>query len=140
MEENSCDEGAAADGQELPVLGEELSDLADDGLAVLSPDRLAALIDAAEAKLRLEAEWTRKLAEGVEVGHIFGLRYVGMLYGIVFLGHQIGGFLGAWLGGRIFDLSGSYLIAWWLSIARSVMAAALSLPVREAPLLRAQAQ
>ena len=74
------------------------------------------------------------------VGHIFGLRYVGMLYGIVFLGHQIGGFLGAWLGGRIFDVSGSYLMAWWLSIALSVMAAALSLPVREAPLLRAQAQ
>ncbi len=74
------------------------------------------------------------------VGHIFGLRYVGMLYGIVFLGHQIGGFLGAWLGGRIFDLSGSYLMAWWLSIALSVMAAALSLPVREAPLLRAVAR
>ncbi len=72
------------------------------------------------------------------VGHIFGLRYVGMLYGIVFLGHQIGGFLGAWLGGRIFDLSGSYLMAWWLSIALSVMAAALSLPVREAPLVRAE--
>ena len=45
--------------------------------------------------------------------------------------------LGAWLGGRIFDVSGSYLMAWWLSIALSVMAAALSLPVREAPLLRA---
>jgi len=74
------------------------------------------------------------------VGHIFGLRYVGMLYGIVFLGHQIGGFLGAWLGGRIFDLSGSYLMAWWLSIALSVMAAALSLPVREAPLVRAEAR
>ena len=74
------------------------------------------------------------------VGHIFGLRYMGMLYGIVFLGHQIGGFLGAWLGGRIFDLSGSYLMAWWLSIALSVMAAALSLPVREAPLLRAAAR
>jgi MFS family permease len=74
------------------------------------------------------------------VGHIFGLRYVGMLYGIVFLGHQIGGFLGAWLGGRIFDVSGSYLMAWWLSIALSVMAAALSLPVREAPLLRAEAR
>ena len=74
------------------------------------------------------------------VGHIFGLRYVGMLYGIVFLGHQIGAFLGAWLGGRIFDVSGSYLMAWWLSIALSVMAAALSLPVREAPLLRAQAR
>jgi MFS family permease len=74
------------------------------------------------------------------VGHIFGLRYMGMLYGIVFLGHQIGGFLGAWLGGRIFDLSGSYLMAWWLSIALSVMAAALSLPVREAPLLRTAAR
>ncbi|MGD9871089.1 MAG: MFS transporter [Thauera sp.] len=74
------------------------------------------------------------------VGHIFGLRYMGMLYGIVFLGHQIGGFLGAWLGGRIFDVSGSYLIAWWLAIGLSVMAAALSLPVREAPLLRAQAR
>ena len=74
------------------------------------------------------------------VGHIFGLRYMGMLYGIVFLGHQIGGFLGAWLGGRIFDLSGSYLMAWWLSIALSVMAAALSLPVREAPLVRVQAR
>lgn len=74
------------------------------------------------------------------VGHIFGLRYVGMLYGIVFLGHQIGGFLGAWLGGRVFDLSGSYLMAWWLSIALSVMAAALSLPVREAPLVRAEAR
>ena len=74
------------------------------------------------------------------VGCIFGMRYVGMLYGIVFLGHQIGGFLGAWLGGRIFDLSGSYEMAWWLSIALSVMAAALSLPVREAPLLRAEAR
>ncbi|MFU2487857.1 MFS transporter [Thauera sp. WH-1] len=74
------------------------------------------------------------------VGQIFGLRYVGMLYGIVFLGHQIGGFLGAWLGGRIFDLSGSYLIAWWLSIALSVLAALLSLPVREAPLLRTAAR
>ena len=74
------------------------------------------------------------------VGQIFGLRYVGMLYGIVFLGHQIGGFLGAWLGGRIFDLSGSYLIAWWLSIALSVLAALLSLPVREAPLLRPAAR
>jgi len=74
------------------------------------------------------------------VGCIFGLRYVGMLYGIVFLGHQIGGFLGAWLGGRIFDLSGSYEMAWWLSIALSVMAAALSLPVREAPLARLAAR
>lgn len=70
------------------------------------------------------------------VGQIFGLRYVGMLYGIVFLGHQIGGFLGAWLGGWVFDLSGSYGVAWGLSIALSVVAALICLPIRETALVR----
>ncbi len=70
------------------------------------------------------------------VGHIFGMKFVGMLYGIVFLGHQIGGFLGAWLGGLIFDVSGSYALAWWLSIGLSVLAALLCIPVRERPLVR----
>ncbi len=70
------------------------------------------------------------------VAQIFGLKFVGMLYGVVFLGHQIGGFLGAWLGGRIFDLTGSYAQAWWLAIGLSVMAALLCLPVREQALLR----
>ena len=70
------------------------------------------------------------------VAQIFGLKFVGMLYGIVFLGHQIGGFLGAWLGGRIFDMTGSYEQAWWLAIGLSVMAALLCLPVRERALLR----
>ena len=65
------------------------------------------------------------------VGQIFGLKFVGMLYGIVFLGHQFGGFIGAWLGGRLFDLSGSYAVAWWLSIGLSVAAVLLCLPVRE---------
>ncbi|MGL1833245.1 MFS transporter [Rhodocyclaceae bacterium SMB388] len=70
------------------------------------------------------------------VGHIFGMKFVGMLYGLVFLGHQIGGFLGAWLGGLIFDLSGSYDIAWWIAIGLSVAAALLCIPVRERPLAR----
>lgn len=70
------------------------------------------------------------------VGQIFGMKFVGMLYGLVFLGHQIGGFLGAWLGGRIFDTFGSYDMAWWLSIWLSVAAALLCIPVKERPLLR----
>lgn len=70
------------------------------------------------------------------VAHIFGLKFVGTLYGIVFLGHQIGGFLGAWLGGRIFDLSGSYDEAWWLAIGLSVVAALISMPIREQALAR----
>lgn len=70
------------------------------------------------------------------VGHIFGMKFVGMLYGMVFLGHQIGGFLGAWLGGLIFDLFGSYDLAWWLAIGLSVIAALLCIPVREQPLAR----
>ena len=72
------------------------------------------------------------------VGHIFGMKYVGMLYGLVFLGHQIGGFLGAWLGGAIFDRFGSYELAWWLAIALSVVAALLCIPVRERPLARVE--
>lgn len=70
------------------------------------------------------------------VGHIFGMRFVGMLYGLVFLGHQMGGFLGAWLGGLIFDVFGSYELAWWIAIWLSVAAGLLCIPVREKPLLR----
>jgi MFS family permease len=70
------------------------------------------------------------------VAQIFGVKFIGMLYGVVFLGHQLGGFLGAWLGGRIFDRSGSYDQAWWLAIALSVAAAVLAVPVREQALLR----
>jgi MFS family permease len=73
------------------------------------------------------------------VGHIFGMKFIGMLYGLVFLGHQLGGFLGAWLGGRIFDMTGSYTLAWWLAIGLSVAAALLCVPVREQPVLRTAA-
>lgn len=70
------------------------------------------------------------------VGQIFGLRYLSMLGGIVFLGHQLGSFLGAWLGGRIFDATGSYQLAWSISIGLSVIAAILCLPINERALAR----
>jgi len=68
------------------------------------------------------------------VGFRYGVKYMAMLSGIVFLGHQIGSFLGAWLGGVIFDRTGSYDIAWGLMIAAGVYAAAVHLPIREAPI------
>lgn len=70
------------------------------------------------------------------VAQIFGLRYMSMLTGVVFLGHQLGSFLGAWLGGRIFDETGSYLLAWGVSIGLSILAAICSWPINEKPLLR----
>ena len=70
------------------------------------------------------------------IAQIFGLRYMSMLTGVVFLGHQLGSFLGAWLGGRIFDETGSYSLAWSLSIGLSVLAALCSWPINEKPLVR----
>ena len=67
------------------------------------------------------------------VGDIFGTRYMSMLFGIVFLGHQFGGFLGAWLAGMAFDRFGSYDTIWWLSIALGLFAAALHWPIEERP-------
>jgi len=68
------------------------------------------------------------------VGFRYGVKYMAMLSGIVFLGHQLGSFLGAWLGGLIFDRTGSYDIAWGLMIAAGVYAAVVHLPIREAPI------
>lgn len=70
------------------------------------------------------------------IAQVFGLRYMSMLGGIVFLGHQLGSFLGAWLGGRIFDETGSYHIAWMIAIGLSVLATACSWPINERPLVR----
>ena len=74
------------------------------------------------------------------VAQIFGLRFMSMLTGIVFLGHQLGSFLGAWMGGRIFDETGSYLWAWLLAIGLSVLATACSWPIDERPLRRVEPQ
>ncbi len=70
------------------------------------------------------------------VAQIFGVQYMSMLGGVVFLSHQLGSFLGAWLGGRLYDLTGNYNIVWWIAVALSAMAVAANLPVRETPIAR----
>ena len=65
------------------------------------------------------------------VAHIFGTKYLGLLYGLVFLSHQIGSFFGAYLGGLFHDLYGSYDYAWYLAIALSVFAGIIHLPIKE---------
>lgn len=65
------------------------------------------------------------------VAQMFGVRYMSMLTGIVFFGHQIGSFMGAWLGGSIYDRTGSYQVAWFTAIGLSVFATVLSLPIRD---------
>ena len=74
------------------------------------------------------------------VAQIFGVQYLSMLGGFVFLSHQIGSFLGVWLGGRLYDATGSYDIVWWISIALGLLAALANLPVREGPIARTAAQ
>lgn len=72
------------------------------------------------------------------VAHIFGTKYLGLLYGIVFLSHQIGSFFGAYLGGLFYDLYGSYDYAWYLAIALSIFAGLIHLPIKERPVERLQ--
>jgi predicted MFS family arabinose efflux permease len=62
---------------------------------------------------------------------MFGTRYMATLYGFVFLSHQIGSFLGVWLGGRLYDLYGNYDVVWWMSVALGVFAALVNLPIKE---------
>ncbi|NRB04199.1 MAG: MFS transporter [Rhodobacteraceae bacterium] len=68
------------------------------------------------------------------VAHIYGLRYMGTLYGFIFLSHQLGSFLGVWLGGRMYDLYGSYEAVWWIGVAVGAFSAVVHLPIRERPL------
>jgi len=70
------------------------------------------------------------------VAQIFGPQYMATLFGIVFFSHQIGGFLGAWLGGYLFDTTGSYDLVWWISVALGLASAALHLPIDEKPVSR----
>jgi MFS family permease len=65
------------------------------------------------------------------VAHLYGLRYMGTLYGVVFLSHQIGGFLGVWLGGMMYDLTGGYTLVWWIGVGVGAFSAIVHLPVRE---------
>lgn len=70
------------------------------------------------------------------VAQIFGPRYMTMLFGIVFLSHQVGSFTGVWLGGYLFDTTGSYATVWWLSVALGLLAATLHLPIDERAISR----
>ena len=65
------------------------------------------------------------------VAHLYGIRYMGTLYGIVFLSHQLGSFLGVWLGGRLYDLTGDYTLVWWIGVGVGAFSAIVHLPVRE---------
>ena len=67
------------------------------------------------------------------VAQIWGLRYMGTLYGIVFLSHQLGGFLGIWLGGRLYDIYGDYTLVWWIGVGVGAFSALVHLPIRERP-------
>lgn len=72
------------------------------------------------------------------IAHLYGLRYMGTLYGIVFFSHQLGGFLGVWLGGRMYDVYGDYTFVWWIGVAVGAFSAVVHLPVREkAPMAQA---
>jgi MFS family permease len=70
------------------------------------------------------------------VAQIFGVAHLSMLSGFIFLSHQIGSFMGVWLGGYLYDKTGSYNIVWYLAIALGVFAALVNLPVREHPIAR----
>ncbi|GAB2588873.1 MFS transporter [Ramlibacter solisilvae] len=74
------------------------------------------------------------------VAQIFGVAHLSMLGGFVFFSHQIGSFLGVWLGGLLYDRTGSYDIVWYLAIALGIFAALVNLPVREAPIPRGAPQ
>ena len=65
------------------------------------------------------------------IAHIYGLRYMGTLYGIVFFSHQLGSFLGVWLGGRMYDIYGSYTAVWWVGVGVGAFSAVVHLAVRE---------
>jgi MFS family permease len=69
------------------------------------------------------------------IAHIYGLRYMGTLYGIIFFSHQLGSFFGVWLGGVMYDRFGSYDMVWWVGVGVGAFSAIIHLPVRESPML-----
>jgi len=71
------------------------------------------------------------------IADTFGVAHMSMLSGFVFLSHQVGSFLGVWLGGFLYDRTGSYDVVWWIAIALGIFAALVNLQVREGPIVRA---
>ena len=76
---------------------------------------------------------TVPLTSGV-IGYIYGMQYMGTLYGIIFLSHQLGSFVGVWLGGTLYDAFGNYNLVWWVGIGVGAFSAIIHLPVKEIPL------
>ena len=76
---------------------------------------------------------TVPLTSGI-IAHIYGLQYMGTLYGIIFFSHQLGSFVGVWLGGLFYDIYGSYHIVWWVGIVVGAFSAIIHLPVKEIPI------
>ena len=74
------------------------------------------------------------------VAQIFGVAHMSMLGGFVFFSHQIGSFMGVWLGGYLYDRTGSYDIVWYIAIALGVLAAVINIPVKENAIARPRAQ
>ena len=72
------------------------------------------------------------------VALMFGTRWMATLFGFAFFSHQVGGFLGVWLGGVLFERTGSYEVIWWLSIALGIISAVINLPIIEKPVVRAE--
>jgi MFS family permease len=70
------------------------------------------------------------------VALMFGLRYMATLFGFVFFSHQVGSFIGVWLGGYLYERTGSYDVVWWLGVALGIFAALVNLPIREQPVER----
>jgi predicted MFS family arabinose efflux permease len=67
---------------------------------------------------------------------MFGTKYMAMLYGFAFFSHQVGGFLGVWLGGVLYEAYGNYSLVWWLSVVLGLLSAAINLPIVERPVER----
>ncbi len=82
---------------------------------------------------------TVPLTSGI-VAQVFGVRYMATLFGIVFFSHQVGSFLGIWLGGYLYDTTGSYDPVWWTGVGLAVAAALIHLPINERPLARLAAR
>lgn len=104
-------------------------------LFILSPvDDLSILLFAAAIGML----WlgTVPLTSGL-VAQMFGVRYMATLFGFVFFSHQLGAFLGAWLGGYVFDATGSYDMVWWIAVGLGLVAAALHLPIDDRPVVPA---
>ncbi len=100
------------------------------GFIMLPPTPLTVII----FSLSMGALWlaTVPLTSGL-IGYLYGMKYMGTLYGFVFLSHQLGGFLGVYLGGTLYDAYGSYDVVWWVGIAVGAFSALAHLPIKEEP-------